>query len=227
MKLLRFMSITELEKFRAGELLENTTNHHAQNGNKTDSEGFCFLDYDEHDEQYAYHFLSGVVSTEICAVFEVDDIVAKKGLTKGEGRFATPGGSFFESMMVTEYSTKRYSNQNMELLKFCDDFNGRLADNDYDRIFEFKAADAPIKKRISIVDKNPVPRPPKPATPEQHLLDAIESFVRHMSPSMPAEFFDGFTLSAAPSMNYERSFSGDKLTIEGLEFTRRGGLLGL
>lgn len=227
MKLLRFMSRSEFDKFRAGELLENTVNHSAVHQQKTDSEGFCFLDYDEHDEQYAYHFLSGIVSPEICAVFEIPDADAAKYLKRGEGRFATPGGSFFESMMVTEYSTLRYHNKAMTLLKFCDDFNDRWAEDSHDRIFEWKAADAPIKSKINVVDKSTKPRPVKEDTPEQHLLDAIEEFVRHLTPNMPPEFFDGFRLSAAPTMNYERSFSADKLTIEGLEFTRRGGLLGL
>lgn len=224
MKLLRFMSVAELEKFRAGELLENTVDHHAEHGQKTDSVGFCFLDYNEHDEQAALHFLSGIVSQEICAVFEVDDIVAQKGFKKGEGTFAAPMISavdFFSSMQVTEYSTKRYSNQNMELLKYADNFEDNYDEETFDRIFEWKAPDAPIKRKINVIDKNPVPRPPKPDTPEQHLLDAVELFVRKLSPSIPDDFFDGFHLTAAPTMNLERTMSGDTLSLEGLQFTRR------
>lgn len=141
MKLIRFMSIAEFEKFRAGELLENTTDFHAEHHQRTDAVGFCFLDYDEHDEQAALHFLSGIVNQEICAVFEVDDIVAKKGLKKGEGTFAAPMNSavdFFASMQVTEYSTKRYSNQNMELLKYADNFEDNYSEETFDRIFEWK-----------------------------------------------------------------------------------------
>lgn len=222
MKLLRFMSIAELEKFRAGELLENQTDHHAQHSQKTNSVGFCFLDYDEYNERDAYHFLSGIVSPEICAVFEVDDVVAKKYLKKCDGRYAAPmntAADFFSSMMVTEYSTMRYHDQGMQLLKYCDDFNDKW-DKNYERVFEFKSPEAPITRKITVIDKNPVPRQPKPNTPEQHLLDAVEEFVRKMSPGVPDEFFDGFTLSAAPTMQYNSSFDGDTIIIEGLEFTK-------
>ncbi len=228
MKLMRFMSIAELEKFRAGELLENTTDFHAEHKQRTDAVGFCFLDYDQYDEQEALHFLSGIVNQEICAVFEVDDIVAKKGLKKGEGTFAAPMSSiteFFSSMQVTEYSTKRYSNQNMELLKFADNFEDNYDEETFDRIFEWKTPEEPVKRKIAVVDKSRKPRPVKENTPEQHLLDALEEFVRiKLNADMPEDFFDGFRLASAPSLNLERSFNSDRLSIDNLEFIKPGGM---
>lgn len=227
MKLIRFMSVVELDKFRAGELLDNRKDHHALEAHKTDAVGFCFLDYDEYDEQKAYHFLSGIVSPEICAVFQVDDVVVEKYMKNGEGTFAAPMASFtdfFSSMQVTEYSTQRYSNQNMELLKYSDNFNDNW-DEGFERIFPWKKPDAAITRKIQVIDMNPKPRPPKKDTPEQHLLDAIEIFIRNnMTNNIPEDFFDGFRLTASPTMNLERSFNSDRLSIEGLEFVKHEGI---
>lgn len=222
MKLIRFMSIAEFEKFRAGELLENTTDFHAEHQQRTDAVGFCFLDYDEHDEQAALHFLSGIVNQEICAVFEVDDVVAEKGLKIGEGTFAAPMNSaidFFASMQVTEYSTKRYSNQNMELLKYADNFEDNYDEESFDRIFEWKAPEAPVTRRIAVIDKNPVQRPKMPDSPEQRLADAIMAYMtaRH---NVPAEFAYGFTLRGAPTFNIERNMTGELVSTD-IELVRQ------
>lgn len=219
MQVMRFMSAVELEKFRAGELLENLTDHHMQNGQKTESVGFCFLDYDEYDEQYAYHFLSGIVSTEVVAIFEVPDEFVK-GLKKGVGRFAQPGGKFHDSMNVTEYFTERYHNKALKLVKYCDDFHNKFADNRFDRVFDFKGPAEPIRKELL---NKPVTAT-RSDSPEGRLLDAVIDFIRHRVPELPVEVFEGFTLAKAPMMHLRHDMNSDRLVIEGLEFTRPGGI---
>lgn len=217
MKLLRFMSAAELEAFRSGELLENTTRHQA----KTDAQGFCFLNYADYDEQYAYHFLSGIVSTQVVAIFDIPDKDAKKYLKEGSGLFADPNGRFMDTISVTEYSTERYHNKAMKLEKFCDDFDGRYEEDSFNRIFEWKQPDAPIKRRIAVVDKSTPPRPKRPDTPEQRLVNAIEDFMRHIAPTtLDDRFFDGFFISSAPSLHFQQSSDKIDIQIENLQITR-------
>lgn len=215
MKLLRFMSHAEFAKYRAGELLENETKHQAY----TDAVGFCFLDADDYDAQYAWEFLSGIASSDIAAIFEVENVDALK---KGSGTFADPQGSFFQGMTVIEYSTPRYHNKEggMKLLKYCDDFADRH-DDDYKNIFDWKEPGAPIKRKIPVIDKTIPPRPPKPNTPEQRLLDAIEAYAKErLGVELPEDFFDDYSLNGAPSLSIERNFDGEVLSIEGLTFSK-------
>ena len=51
----------------------------ATKGFKSDSVGFCFFDESEIDIKQAIHFLSGLVSFDICAVFETDKNNLKQG----------------------------------------------------------------------------------------------------------------------------------------------------
>ena len=81
MKVFRFMSYDEFKKYKEGQVLENNTKHLG----KTNSVGFCFLDADEIDVKQALHFLSGIASFDICAVFET-----KKKLNKTYGEYAKP-----------------------------------------------------------------------------------------------------------------------------------------
>lgn len=96
---------------------------------RTNSEGFCFLSLDDYTPEQAMHFLSGIVSFDVCAVFETD---AK--LKKGYGVYAEPierTGDFIEDMMrllngytktftATEYSINQYSNKNFKLIKYIE-----------------------------------------------------------------------------------------------------------
>lgn len=212
MKLLRFMSASELDKFRAGELLENTTEHRA----KTDAIGFCFIDYSEYDEQRAYHFLSGIVSSEIYAMFEIPDKDVKTFMKKGSGTFADPDASFadfFSSIEVTEYSTKRYHNKAMKLLKFCDDFAHRYKDDSFERIFDFKNADAPVKRNIPIAYKSTPARPKLPDTSEQRLADALMQYAIDRM-GFPPEAAYGFMLSQSPTLRVEQGSSYIKITTD-------------
>lgn len=75
MKLFRFMSKEEFRKLVNGEELENNKVHEG----KTNSIGFCFMKEDICNiPEYAYNYLSGIVSKDICVKFETE-IDLKKG----------------------------------------------------------------------------------------------------------------------------------------------------
>ena len=74
----RFMSFKEFELFQKGETLVNKTDHSKgyrtiSKGYRTISKGFCFFDEDDFSLEYAYEFLVGIVSDDVCARFEVDE----------------------------------------------------------------------------------------------------------------------------------------------------------
>ena len=137
MKVFRFMSSDEFQKYQNGEKLENNTIHAA----KTTAHGFCFLDLEEFDPEYSYHFLSGIVGTGVCAVFET-----KKKLKKATGTYAEviPFEEFikmstleqFENMFnpksikVNEYCTNKYDKASFHLVKYCEDFHEKYFKND-------------------------------------------------------------------------------------------------
>lgn len=125
MKVFRFMSKEEFEKFNKGENLLNNTKH---NG-KTDSIGFCFFNIEDVEVKEAIHFLSGIVNFEVCAVFETE----KNNLKEGYGIYAKPlksTGIFAldlyevltnrEKMQRTEYSTTNYNNKKFKLEKYSE-----------------------------------------------------------------------------------------------------------
>lgn len=108
-----------------GETLRNNKKHTC----KTNSVGFCFLDMEDFDPKEALHFLSGVVSFDVCAVFETD-----KELNKTYGEYAEPikpTGSLAEDMFnliinfsntftATEYCTTEYNNKDFKLIKYIE-----------------------------------------------------------------------------------------------------------
>lgn len=139
MKVMRFMSQAEFDKFLSGEVLQNYNDHRA----RTDAVGFCFLDADEYNPNDAYHFMSGVVSPEICAIFEVENAPFKIGT----GVYAAPLDDSMPFMMalfntntidVKEYSITEYSRKSFKLVHYCDDYHMNFKESSFDRIFEFK-----------------------------------------------------------------------------------------
>ncbi len=124
-KVFRFMSKEEFEKYRNGEILINTAKHIA----KTNSKGFCFLSLKDFTPEEAIHFLSGIVNFEVCAVFETDEI-----LTKSYGIYAKPikdTGNTLKDLMnlfygfnngftASEYCATEYDNKEMKLLKYSE-----------------------------------------------------------------------------------------------------------
>lgn len=123
MKIFRFMSIEEFKKFNDGEILHNNRVHSA----KTTSIGFCFFDLKDYKPHEAMHFLSGLVSFDICAVFETN----KSNLKERYGRYHKYNGyslipSIFTSRFyATEYCTTEYSNKDFKLIKFSEDIWGQ------------------------------------------------------------------------------------------------------
>lgn len=127
MQVFRFMSKEEFEKFNNGETLQNSTVHRA----KTNSTGFCFFDLKDYKPHEAMHFLSGLVSFEVCAVFEVD----KSKLNQSWGVYhdlkepVIVGNLFIdilralysrECFTATEYCTTEYSNKDFKLIKYSE-----------------------------------------------------------------------------------------------------------
>lgn len=64
------MSSAEYEILIAGGKLTNTTDYHKERGNKTTSVGFCFF---PEPPDKAIHWLSGIVNTEVCVTFDIDE----------------------------------------------------------------------------------------------------------------------------------------------------------
>lgn len=132
MKVFRFMSREEFKKFNTGEVLYNNTRHNA----KTSSVGFCFFDLKDYKPHEAIHFLSGLVSFNICAVFEVD----KSKLRQSWGIYhkikepVIVGNLLIdllkamnseEHFTATEYCTSEYSNRDFKLIRYSEDIWGQ------------------------------------------------------------------------------------------------------
>lgn len=121
--LFRFMSKKEFEAFREGKTLINETKHQG----KTNSEGFCFFNINDYTPEEALHFLSGIVSFDVCVVFET-----KRILKQTYGIYAEPIkeiGNILDDLIkvlsgqikkftATEYCTTKYNNKDFKILKY-------------------------------------------------------------------------------------------------------------
>lgn len=117
MKIFRFMSYKEFEKYMKGENLYNNTKHKA----KTNSIGFCFFDINDFSPEFAWRFLKGAIFPDICVVFEVDETL----LRKGYGIYSDPNKTLYELMnfipkmiRVSEYCTENYNKEVFKLVKY-------------------------------------------------------------------------------------------------------------
>lgn len=117
MKIFRFMSYKEFEKYMNGENLYNNTKHKA----KTNSIGFCFFDINDFSPEFAWRFLKGATFPDICVVFEVDETL----LRKGYGIYSDPNKTLYELMnfipkmiRVSEYCTENYNKEVFKLVKY-------------------------------------------------------------------------------------------------------------
>lgn len=117
MKIFRFMSYKEFEKYMNGENLYNNTKHKA----KTNSIGFCFFDINNFSPEFAWRFLKGAIFPDICVVFEVDETL----LRKGYGIYSDPNKTLYELMnfipkmiRVSEYCTENYNKEVFKLVKY-------------------------------------------------------------------------------------------------------------
>ena len=125
MKVFRFMSKEEFEKYNKNLTLKNSKKH---NG-KTNSIGFCFLNIEEYTPEEAMHFLSGIATFDVCAVFET-----KEKLNKTYGIYAKPikstgnivedlmnlYGNYMDRFTANEYCITEYNNKTMKLLKYSE-----------------------------------------------------------------------------------------------------------
>lgn len=125
MRVCRFMSHKEFERFLRGDVLINRTDWKSE-GNKTGSKGFCFFpagpDDPAPEDRIAY--LTGVICMDVCAVFDTN----VNDLNSSLGRYSDPDapmpsiqeilfGSFHGTQWVPEYSRKFYSNNDFRLVK--------------------------------------------------------------------------------------------------------------
>lgn len=126
MKVFRFMSKLEFEKYKNDITLINNKRHDG----KTNSIGFCFLNIEEFTPEEAMHFLSGIATFDVCAVFETEE-----KLNKTYGIYAKPiksTGNPFEDLLnlfsgytdnftANEYCITEYSKKTMKLLKYSEE----------------------------------------------------------------------------------------------------------
>lgn len=85
MQIFRFMSYNEFLFYSSGRKLINNTQHKGS----TNSVGFCFLSLGQYKPEEAFHFLTGIVSCDICAVFEVD----RSKIIKSWGKYSKRNSS--------------------------------------------------------------------------------------------------------------------------------------
>ena len=126
MKVFRFMSKVEFEKYKNNFILKNNRKHDG----KTNSIGFCFLNVEDFTPEEAMHFLSGIVTFDVCAVFETDE-----KLDKTYGIYAKPIKStgnpiedlmnlfcgFNERFTADEYCITEYDKKRMKLIKYSEE----------------------------------------------------------------------------------------------------------
>lgn len=114
-----------LKNIKNGETLSNYTRHKA----KTNSVGFCFFNIEDFKPEEALHFMTGVATLDVCAVFETD-----KELKKTYGIYAKPIdplgnllqdlinliNNFDNGFEADEYCTTAYSNKDFKLVKYSE-----------------------------------------------------------------------------------------------------------
>ena len=118
MKLFRFMSIQEFNKYLNNEELKNTTNHNIDNNKKTNSIGFCFFNYAQYKPEEMLHSIFGIANISICAIFETD----RKNVIRTYGRYSQPISKESRqrrTIIAHEYCTTEYSKEKFKLLKYA------------------------------------------------------------------------------------------------------------
>lgn len=118
MKLFRFMSYEEFEKYCNNEELINTTNHSKDNCKSTNSVGFCFFNFAEYKPEEMLHSVFGIVSCNICCIFETD----RKNVRRTYGRYSQPvskGSIWRRTITAHEFCTTQYSKNKFKLLEWA------------------------------------------------------------------------------------------------------------
>ncbi len=117
------MSINEFKSYLRGYVLNSNIDHSA--GYITSSVGFCFLAEKTEFESVKGHkiftpekcleFLTGLVSENILACFDIPD----KYIKKAAGLHADPFGEDNDVIRITEYNVEKYSKSECKLIKFA------------------------------------------------------------------------------------------------------------
>ena len=126
MKLFRFMSHEEFEKYCKGAKMLNITNHNKDKNLKSSSVGFCFLNLAHYKPEEAYHFIVGCTGElfiyDICAIFETD----RTNVIQSRARYAEPinpkeydPSMTRKSFIAKEYCTKEYDKGKFKLIAYA------------------------------------------------------------------------------------------------------------
>lgn len=101
MKILRFMSRAEATLLLTERTLVNEEDY--GRNNRSTSTGFCFWIGD--DPKEALWFLGGIVSEEICLIFEADENLFQHS----RGVYADPFGDIFDTVVKEELCITSYN----------------------------------------------------------------------------------------------------------------------
>lgn len=118
MKLFRFMSKNEFDRYCNNETLINTTDHNKDNNRKTNSIGFCFFNYAQYKPEEILHSIFGIVNISICAIFETD----RNNVRRTRGRYSKPVNKNSlerETFFAHEFCTTEYNKDKFKLLKYA------------------------------------------------------------------------------------------------------------
>ena len=118
MKLFRFMSYEEFEKYYNNKELINTTNHNKDNSKKTNSMGFCFFNFAEYKPEEMFHSVFGIVDCSICCIFETD----RKNVRRTYGRYSqaiNKNSLQRRTIIAHEYCTTEYDKNKFKLLEWA------------------------------------------------------------------------------------------------------------
>lgn len=112
MRVTRFCSLAEYNKFMSGETLTNNTDHFKNGKGGSISVGFCFTD---DDPQTAWRYLKGIVYPEICMILDID----RSLLRESRGKYAdySNGQDGSHACLKREYCLTQYSCKTATLVK--------------------------------------------------------------------------------------------------------------
>lgn len=118
MKLFRFMSLGEFQKYGNGEILINKINHNKDRNLATASIGFCFFNYADYKPEKIFHSIIGIANTNICVIFETK----RKNVVKSWGIYGRTISEFpfvRETFRATEYYTTEYDNKRFKIIQYA------------------------------------------------------------------------------------------------------------
>ena len=145
----RFMSEREFDDYQNGETLRNTTDHR-KNGEHTQSVGFCFFTENPDD---AIHWLSGIVTDDVCVTFDVPDdkVIKSSGIYCDHEKSDNSWGALFEDMLAAMFGDEMPNVVKIERTEYCcteySDKDFRLLDYKYsERLLRHKQCNAEWKR---------------------------------------------------------------------------------